>query len=99
MAKSKGAIIDEIERYITQYGRGISAWYVGIAAKPRDRLFDDHSVDEENDAWIFRTASSSSVAREIEKYFLNKGARGGAGGGGADSKAVYAYLVKSHTRE
>lgn len=99
MAKSKSKIIDDIKGHIAKHDSGIGGWYVGIAARPRDRLFDDHSVDETNDSWIFRTASSSSVAREIEQYFLNKGARGGTGGGGVDSKAVYAYLINSHTRE
>ena len=99
MAKNKNEIIDDIEGYIGRHPSGIGAWYVGIAARPRDRLFDDHAVEERNDAWIFRTAASSSVAREIEQYFLNKGARGGPGGGGVDSKAVYAYRINSHTRE
>ena len=99
MTNSKNEIIGDIESHITKRGGGIAAWYVGIAARPRDRLFNDHSVDEENDAWIFRTAVSSSVAREIEQHFLNKGARGGTGGGGFDSKAVYAYRINSHTRE
>lgn len=52
MAKSKQEIIDEIESHITDCGGGIRGWYVGIATNPKDRLFDDHSVDEEKDAWI-----------------------------------------------
>ena len=99
MAKSKSDIITDIQRYITNRGGGIGAWYVGIAANPRDRLFDDHSVSEENGSWIYRTASSSSVAREIEQYFLERGARGGSGGGSINSKSVYAYRVTAHIRE
>ena len=99
MAKSKKEIIGEMESHITDCGGGIGRWYVGIAAKPEDRLFDDHSVDKEKDAWIYRTASSDSIARDIEKHFLDKGAKGGAGGGDKDSKSVYAYRISSRTRE
>lgn len=99
MAKSKKEIIEEIESHITECGGRFSGWYVGIAAKPKERLFDDHSVDEERDAWIYRTASSDSIARDIEKHFLDKGARGGTGGGDEDSKSVYAYRISSRTRE
>ena len=99
MAKSKQEIIDEIENHITDCGGGIRNWYVGIAAKPKERLFDDHSVDEEKDAWIYHPASSDSVARDIEKHFLDKGAKGGSGGGGKNSKFVYAYRISSRTRE
>ena len=99
MAKSKKEIIEEIESHITDRGAGIRGWYVGIAAKPKERLFDDHSVDKEKDAWIYRTASSDSVARDIEKHFLDKGAKGGTGGGDEDSKSVYAYRINSRTRE
>ena len=99
MAKSKKEIIGEIQGHITKCGGGIKKWYVGIAAKPKDRLFDDHSVDKEKDAWIYCAASSSKVAREVEEHFLDKGAQGGTGGGDADTKAVYAYKISSRTRE
>lgn len=99
MANGEQEIIDEIENYITGRGGGIRDWYVGIATKPRERLFNDHSVDEKQDSWIYRTASSDRVARDIEKYFLNRGAEGGTAGGDEDSKSVYAYRISWHTRE
>ena len=99
MAKSKKEIIEEIESHITDRGGGFRGWYVGIAAKPKERLFDGHSVDKEKDSWIYRTASSDSVARDIEKHFLDKGAKGGAGGGDEDSKSVYAYRISPRTWE
>ena len=52
-----------------------------------------------NGAWIWRPASSDSVAREIEKHFLDKGAQGGAGGGDEDTTSVYAYKITWGTRE
>ena len=99
MAKSKKEIIKDIERHMAKRGGDIGDWYVGIAAKPKKRLFDDHSVDKDNGAWIHRRASSDSVARDIEKHFLDKGAQGGMGGGGEDSTAVYAYKITWDTRE
>ena len=99
MPKSKKEIIKDIEDHMAKRGGAIGKWYVGIAANPRERLFDDHSVDEENGVWIHSRASSDSVARDIEKYFLDKGAQGGAGGGDEDSTAVYAYRITLSTRE
>ena len=99
MAKSKKQIISDIEDFMTKWGGDIDDWYVGIAAQPRERLFDDHAVDEHNDPWIFRTASSDGVARDIERHFLDKGATGGEGGGSADTKAVYAYKIGLYTLE
>ena len=99
MAKSKKEIIKDIKGYMAKRGGDIDDWYVGIAAKPRERLFDDHSVEEDGGAWIHRRASSESVAREIEKHFLDKGAQGGTGGGDEDTTAVYAYKITSDTRE
>ena len=99
MAKSKKKIIKDIERYIAKRGGDIGDWYVGIAAKPKKRLFDDHSVDKDNGACIHRRASNDRVARDIEKYFLNKGAQGGTGGGDEDSTAVYVYKITRDTRE
>ena len=99
MAKSKKEIIKDIQGLMTKRGGDMDDWYVGIAAKPRERLFDDHSVDEDKGAWIHRRASSDSVARDIEKHFLDKGARGGRGGGDENSTAVYAYKITWGTRE
>ena len=100
MAKTKQQIITEIENYINNNGGGFSAWYVGIASKPRDRLFNDHNVRENGDAWIYREATSSTVAREVEDHFIDvKGTQGGGGGGDYDSRNDYAYKIKPHTRE
>lgn len=99
MAQSKQQIIKDIQSYIAKSGGGIKKWYVGIATDPKERLFDDHSVDKKKDHWIYRTASSSNVAREIEEHFLDKGADGGTGGGSKATKSVYAYRISSRTIE
>lgn len=100
MAKTRDQIIADIDGHIGNNGADFGNWYVGIAASPRDRLFNDHNVRENGDAWIFREATSSTVAREVENYFIDvKGTQGGAGGGDSSSRSVYAYKIKPHTRE
>ena len=79
-------------------GGEYSAWYVGISKDAKDRLFNDHSVREKKDNWIYRSASSSQTAREVEDYFVNTlGTDGGTGGGDETSDMVYAYKKAKHT--
>ena len=98
MAKNKQEIIDDIDAHIGRYGGGYSTWYVGISKDAKDRLFNGHSVKEKKDTWIYRTASSSQVAREVEDYFVNTlGTDGDTGGGDNNSDMVYAYKKAAHT--
>lgn len=98
MAKSKDQIISDFEEHISKSGaRYYSEWYVGIAADAKSRLFDDHNVSEKNHWWIHRKATSSSIARAVEKYFLDKGADGGPGGGSDNSVHVYGYKKGKQT--
>lgn len=96
--KTVARIIQEIENYIHKYGGGYSRWYVGIASDSRDRLFNDHNVDESNDAWIIRDCGSEAAARKYEKYFLDRGCDGGTGGGDSATRYAYAYKKNAHTR-
>jgi len=98
MAKEKQVIINEVNTHIQKEGSGYKTWYVGISRDPRKRLFNDHNVSEKNSWWIWREATSSTVAREIESYFVdNLGTDGGTGGGDYSSKFVYAYKKASTT--
>jgi len=97
--KSVAAIIAEIDDYIRRQGGAYSSWYCGVAADPRDRLFKDHSVDEKNDQWIYDNAGTDTKARQVEKHFLDKGCKGGGGGGDQTTRYVYAYRITSTTRE
>lgn len=92
------SVVQEIDDYIRAHGGGYRAWYVGIAADPRDRLFNGHCVREHGDAWIFRNAGSESAARQAENYLLSLGCRGGDGGGSCQTCFVYAYKMAPHTR-
>ena len=92
------SIVQEIDNHIRAHGGGYPAWYVGIAADPRDRLFNDHNVHEKGDAWIHRDAGSEQAAREVEQHFLGLGCQGGGGGGSYPTRYVYAYKMAAHTR-
>jgi len=85
MAKSKQQIISAIDEHIKKEGRGHGAWYVGISKDARDRLFKGHNVKKENAWWIYRQASSSQVAREIEEHFVNELGTDGSPGGGDET--------------
>lgn len=92
-------VTSEINAHIRSRGGSYSAWYVGIASKPRDRLFVDHNVREQGDVWIFRDAGSATAARQIERHFLALGCKGGGGGGDNGTRFVYAYKIRPHTQE
>lgn len=95
---SEEQIKEDIKSYIDDHGGQYNRWYVGISDNARKRLFDDHNVDEDSDLWIYRTASSATVARRVEDYFVNElGTDGGTGGGDENSNQVYAYKKNSHT--
>jgi hypothetical protein len=96
--KTKQEIINDLDAFIKDGGGGYQAWYVGTASDARDRLFNDHKVMEKGDSWIYRQASFSGVAREIEDYFVNTlGTDGGTGRGVVLIVMVYAYKKAPHT--
>ena len=99
MMMGKEEIIKGIDAHIKKFGRNFNEWYVGIASNPYDSLFRDHNVKKFRDEWIFRSAPNSKAAREVEKHFIRNGTLGGSGGGDGNSRFVYAYKTKSHTRE
>jgi hypothetical protein len=99
MPKTKAEIVADIENYIRSYGGTYSAWYVGIAAKPTDRLFIAHAVKEKGDAWIYRECANAEAARVIEELFIARGMDGGVGGGDWTTKYIYAYKKTWSTKE
>lgn len=100
MPQTNQVIISEMIAYMAQGGGRYSDWYVGIASDPRQRLFIDHSVQENGYGWIHREAFNSDSARDVESHFTNTlGTDGDTGGGDYTTKFVYAYKKASHTRE
>ena len=101
MIQNKESVIKDIYEHMISCcpnGTPYKKMYIGITADATDRLFKEHSVDREKDVWIFRTASSDVVAREIEQHFIDLGFDGGTGGGDEKSKMVYCFLQNNHTR-
>jgi len=92
-------IVKDILEYFGKEGGSYSSWYCGIASNPRDRLFTDHSVSEDNGWWIYKDANNETNARDTEQYLLGLGFSGGPGGGDGATKYVYAYKITTSTRE
>jgi len=79
-------VITAFNTYMGAPSVSYNDWYVGVAADPQKRLFNDHAVNKQLDPWIFDTCSSSWEAREIEQYFIGQGSKGGPGGGDATTR-------------
>ncbi len=95
---SIGQAQSEFLAYMNQFGLTALAWYCGIASDPRDCLFNRHGVNEQG-AWIYRDCGTDAAARQLEEYFHSLGCKGAGGGGGPDTRFIYAYVITSNTRE
>jgi len=98
MTQDKEEIINDIKEYILRNKRKYPMWYVGVSSNAHDSLFKEHKVREEGDLWIYKTANTSEIAREVERYFLIVlGTDGEIGSGEETSKMLYAYKKAMHT--
>jgi hypothetical protein len=91
MAKSSEIIVIDILEFIQMEGGHPKMWYVGITDDAQRRLFVDHQVHYQNDAWIYRMATSEIEAQRVEEHFRDYGLDGGKGGTRTGSRMVYAY--------
>lgn len=76
-------IIEDIEKIVSYY----SAWTIGITDDPGRRK-TEHGNPKYWHQW---RADTETIARNVEKYFLDKGMKG-APGGGDDLNYVYIFL-------
>ena len=98
MPQDKQEIIDDIKKYILENRGDYNLWYVGVSSDARKSLFKEHEVKEKGDRWIYKTAISSEIAREVEKYFLIVlGTDGIIGSGEETARMVFAYRKAMHT--
>lgn len=97
MAYSEHEIRRDIKAHIEKEGSTFSTWYAGITDDIDRRLFGEHCVDRLNGWYIYRAAASAEVARRVEEFFHGLGCDGEKGGGGPDSKIVYAYKKTATT--
>lgn len=99
VAVTTGQAQRDILAYVGQFGVAAYAWYCGIASNPRECLFIRHGVDEQNGNWIFCDCGTDAAARWVEQNLHSLGYKGASGGGGPDTRFVYAYRITSTTRE
>jgi hypothetical protein len=93
-------IVDAFIRFIHNFGGAYYQWYIGIAADPEKKLFNDHMVNKKNDTWKYENAGSEKNALTIEKYLIDKfGAQGDEGSGDSNTTYVYAYRISDTTAE
>lgn len=92
-------IITAFEQFAAKHGRFYNEFYVGIAADPVDRLTYGHQVDASSPHIYSSQPLHTISARAIEKYFLEKGAKGGSGGGDDNTCHIYMYKITASTRE
>ncbi|MBA7664082.1 hypothetical protein ES703_72133 [subsurface metagenome] len=78
---TESAIKSAIEKKVTTY----SAWTIGVTDNPTRRR-DQHGNPKDWHQW---DADTETAARNVEKYFLDKGMKGDVGGGGS---ADYVYI-------
>ena len=98
MPQDKQEIIDDIKEYILKNKEDYNSWYVGLSSDARKSLFKEHKVKEKGDRWIYKTAITSEIAREIERYLLIVLKIDGVVGSGEETtKMVYAYKKAMHT--
>jgi len=95
--KSAQEAYDGILAHIKKQGGPFKSWYCGITQDIDSRLFGDHNVPRKDHWFTYRQCVNSSMARSVEKVFLDHGCDGGPGGGDNDADYVYAYLKTSTT--
>ena len=98
MAKSSEIIVMDILEFIQIEGGHPMMWYIGVTDDSQGRLFDEHQVHYQNDAWIYRSATSEIEAQRAEEYFLQYGLDGRKGCRRPDSRMVYAYRKSINTK-
>lgn len=99
MSNDKNTIISDIEGYIATNGGKYNEWYVGITNDKDRRVFGEHKVNKDTDAWITRGTNSVDIATEVEDHFTKVKDTDGRSGGGIEenSTIVYAYKKNNNT--
>ena len=90
----------EILAYIKEFGGDFHDWYVGIASDPKNTMFETHSVDEEDDIWLYKQALTFAACKTVQTYFLEKLKTDGEAviEGNEDTDCVYLYKKSERTR-
>lgn len=100
MAKKFEKIVEDINNHLTKSNRKYySDFYIGVSDNAIKSLFKDHHVDADHAWWIYRTAASANVARDVQCHFLELGMRGENRTVDAAATMVYCYAVGPTTSE
>jgi hypothetical protein len=99
MKYAEQQIMNEVIVHMGKYGGNYQDWYTGVAGDAKARLFNDHGVKEAGDAWICRQCVNEDAARQIERYFIKKGCKGGSVDEEQSTLTFYAYMIQPHTRQ
>lgn len=82
-------IADAIARLVDHSGHSYEKWTVGVTDNPAQRRSDHKQSGKDVAWWDHWNANTEQDARAVERHFLGKGMRGGAGGPGS---ADYVYV-------
>ena len=78
----KEEIIREIENRVNRSKEPkYSHWTVGITNDPERRKKEHEIENHDTKFWMNWKTDSETIARDVEKYFLNKEMKGDTGGG------------------
>jgi hypothetical protein len=91
----------EFLAYIKEFDPTFSNWYVGLADRPKQTLFDLHSVRDAEDPWLYKQLLTNRAARTVQNYFIEhlKTAGAPATEQSEDVDCVYLYRIAAHTRQ
>ena len=77
----------------SKVGANYSAYRIGLTHDLAERKSYWKNTEKQNvDYWKDWQADSLSDAQDIESHFINKGMKGGTGGGLSAYKTVYVYV-------
>jgi hypothetical protein len=93
------AVISALEQFAGANGKFYNEFYIGIAGDPVDRLINGHGVNSSIPHIYWKYPFHTDITRSIEKFFLNKGTKGGDGGGDEETCYIYMYKITPNTRE
>ena len=84
---SESELKAEIEEYRKKYT--YASWTIGITNDPKRRKEEHKNDGKSVGLWKDWKANSEQIARNVEKYFQDKGMKGG--GGGDNPTFVYVF--------
>lgn len=89
-------LIKRIRMYMSKFEGDYPDWFIGIAKDLDQDLFELHNVDE-NGIWISFGADTEEIAKNVERYFMDKKTDGKPAKLEDDTRIVYVYKKNSKT--